>query len=179
MGPGESVLEGSDRPPHQLDIAVTHPGYNGQMRSEFDTRRPSRTDHEQAVARLGDREVAVDVPLVPLLEALHDGGFTTIFSCQDTQPSHGRWRDDPDKPRFYVSVPDVDELRRLLPILEQSETLARSIRPCFGSPRWEYLLSLHGGGFDSGPLRLQVSVFVPVEQLELVVQTLRSATLTA
>jgi hypothetical protein len=133
------------------------------------------TSHTQAVARLGDRRVLVDAPLVPLIEALHERGFITHHSCQDTEPPYGHWRDDPDKPRLYLCFPDVDELRRLLPILEQCETLARSTRPTLGSPRWEYLLHHRGGphlDLEPGPFRLQVSVFIPVEQLDLVVEAL-------
>lgn len=140
------------------------------------------------MAVLDGRRVLVDAPLVPLIEALHDRGFTTMYSCQETVPPHGRWLDEPDKPRLYVCFPDVDQLRALLPLLERSETLARSIRPCLDSPRWEYLLSHHGpdpgrrrcgrggaAGLDAstGPSRLQVSVFIPAEQLSLLVDTLR------
>jgi len=135
--------------------------------------------HPQAPARLGDRTVMVDANLAPLIEALHEQGFTTSYSCQDTEPPHGAWRDAADKARFYVCFPDVEELRRLLPILERSDTLARSIRRTIGTPRWEFLLSHRGGDasmdFEPGPLRLQVSAFIPVEQLDLIVQTLRSA----
>ena len=135
--------------------------------------------HPQAPARLGDRMVMVDTSLVPLIEALHDRGFTTIYSCEDTEPPHGRWHTAPDKPRFYVCFPDVEELRRLLPILERSDTLARSIRRTVGTARWEFLLSHRGGDasmdLEPGPLRLQVSAFIPVEQLNLIVRTLRSA----
>jgi len=121
----------------------------------------------------------VDAALVPLIEALHDRGFTTIYSCEDTEPPHGRWHTAPEKARFYVCFPDVEELRRLLPILERSDTLARSIRRTIGTARWELLLSHRGGNssmeLEPGPLRLQVSAFIPVEQLDLIVQTLRSA----
>jgi hypothetical protein len=132
--------------------------------------------HVQATAVLGDRTVPVDAPLVPLIEALHDRGFTTIYSCQETAPRHGRWIDEPDKPRSCVCFPDVDQLCSLLPPLERSETLARSIRPCLDSPRWEYLLSHHEGDTGSvtgaGPFRLQVSVFIPIERLDLLVDSL-------
>lgn len=133
--------------------------------------------HHQAMAVLDDRNVLVDAPLVSLIEVLHERGFTTLYSCQETASPHGRWIDEPDKPRFSVSFPDVDQLRSLLPLLEQSETLARSIRPCLGSPRWEYMLTHRGGGtgldVDTGPLRLQVSVFIPLEHLSLLVETVR------
>lgn len=135
--------------------------------------------HSQAPARLGDRTAMVDASLVPLIEALHEQGFTTTYSCEDTAPPHGSWRDASDKARFYVCFPDVEELRHLLPILERSDILARSIRRTIGTPRWEFLLSHRGGdaSMDSepGPWRLQVSAFIPVEQLDLIVQTLRSA----
>ena len=132
--------------------------------------------HEQSPAQLGDHEVLVDAALVPLIEALHRRGITTIYSCQDTEPPQGRWRDDPHKARFYLCFPDVEELRRLIPLLERSRELATSIRPSLGAPRWEYLLNPRGGNpaidVDPGQLRLQVSVFIPVEQIDLIVQVL-------
>lgn len=136
-------------------------------------------EHEQAVARLGDREVLVDRPLVKLIELLDHHGVRTRYSCQDTASPNGAWRDDPTAKRFYIALDDVDDLRRLLPLLARSDTLVRSIAPSLGAPRWEYHLTPHGLGahsldFAEG-VRVQVSVFVPVLQLTTLEAVLRAS----
>jgi hypothetical protein len=136
-------------------------------------------EHQQAIAHLGDETVLVDHELVELIELLKAHGICTRYSCQQVVSPHGAWRDQPDVARFYVALSDVEDLRRLLPLLAESDTLMRSIRPSLGSPRWEYTLSVHGRFLD-GPLgdegvRLQASIFVPRPQLEILVSVLRES----
>jgi hypothetical protein len=78
--------------------------------------------------------------------------------------------DEPEKPRFYVVLKDVEDLRRLVPRLVGSDLLARSISPTIGAPRWEFRLNVkpHATAFEEigERARLQVAMFVPVEQLD-------------
>jgi hypothetical protein len=136
-------------------------------------------EHEQAVARLGGCEVLVDRPLVELIELLNHHGVHTRYSCEDTASPNGAWRDDPEEKRFYIALDDVEDLRRLLPLLAESDTLVRSISPSLGAPRWEYHLTPHGLGANSldfaEGVRVQVSVFVPVSQLATLEAVLRAS----
>jgi len=140
--------------------------------------RRSLPDHHQSIAVLGGRRVLVDTPLVPLIEVLHRRGIETLFSCRDVLPPSGTWRDDPDATRFYVVLRDVEELRRLIGLLSPCAELCRSIYPCVGITRWEYALSIQGGPGDPGrpdtALRLQCAVFIPIEQLDSLVDALTS-----
>lgn len=77
------------------------------------------------------------------MELLNSHGLQTRYSCQDTVSPHGSWRDEPGTRRFYVALHDVEDLRRLVSLLSESDELMRSIQPSLGSPRWEYYLTPH------------------------------------
>ncbi|MFN8018957.1 MAG: hypothetical protein U0P45_12650 [Acidimicrobiales bacterium] len=114
-----------------------------------------------------------------LIELLNRHGVHTRYSCEDTASPSGAWKDSPEEKRFYVALDDVEDLRRLLPLLAESDTLVRSITPSLGAPRWEYHLTPHGLGAHSldfaGSVRLQVSVFIPERHIGPLVSALRDA----
>lgn len=158
---------------------VTTPAYNRPMTATASgDAPPAWREHPQGLASIGGRSVWVDAEMVELLEALSLRGIVTVFSCQDVQPPTpgGSWRDDPDKTRCYVVFPDVEELRKLVPYLDRSTEVLLGAYRHGGVPRWEYGLSLHGGPgalpHDVGDLRLQVSVFIPAEQVPALISCL-------
>ena len=91
-------------------------------------------------------------------------------------PGRG-WIDGPDVPRFHLVFPDVEEFRKLVAYLPDSNELVLSAYRLNGAPRWECRVSAQPTPamlktWTEPDVRLQASVFIPLPQLPLLLDAL-------
>ena len=138
------------------------------------------TEHPQVELEIDGRIEFVDEELAPLIAALWRLGVSTAYSCQDaTPPARLVERDGERQGYVQIVFPDAEELRKLLSLLPESDLLHSAFQFPRGA-RWQYTLRPRREPsllrtYTAPPLRLQVSAFIPREQLQPLVDALQQA----
>lgn len=130
----------------------------------------SGTEHPQVEVHVDSRVVLVDEMLAPLIIALWAAGIATVYSCQSAPVPPDGWRDASGEERIQLVLPDVEELRHLLYIVEPDDELMCAAFRYGDTPRWEYSLapqrtSARLETWIDPPVRIQVAIYIPVTQL--------------